>query len=962
LSSSALEMLVPGYAVGKVMGIGRANVDNIHERLRQERNLAYLSKWLRNSIRQYDDFGQSLKGLKSFFRDIKEPMVFAHVILIIDLNQIVIFCLGDVVPGHAVGKVMGRGQANVDNIRKYDQDYFPGKKKRGKDYKEGMYELPFYYPGQTFDELQSFVQLVLFVYNSRYINAVVFEYKLELKSFLLAIDQNTTVFKEVTIIRHPRLEEYTFGFITSSLVLQVNKSSAGEASTSAASPKCCLSNLLVLKEISHYCFRTRMIYAASVYFMLLMQDLMLPVVILYVNAAIDTTAIGSKRRSLGFIFTMTACTLGLGPGCIFTLTAIVKWECSSYGRALALHTRGMGFDSPHFLIFSLFTAAPSISAASSKATISTLPNVDSLNDVVIYSFFAKLHSHEFDNRVSKNLENDRYKTGEWYHVVPPPYTGTFLPPKPDLVFTDDLTASKSVANVFNIESNETEIESVPKQREPSFVTSTEHVKSPRESVKKVKHHKQSANHRTTNQKSRGHKTNWNNKACFVYGSLNHLIKDCDYYENQMVQKSVWNNAMRIQVSIGLGPQKKLSFLFDVQANPQQALKDKGVIDSGCSRHMNGNISFLSNFEEINEGYVALEGILKVLPDENHVLLRVPRENNMYNVNLKNVVPSGGLTCLFTKATLDESNLWHRRLGHINFKTIDKLVKGNLVKGRSPSIGFMSPFRCLVTILNTLDPVEKFNEKANEGFLVGYFINSKAFKVFSSRTRIVQETLHINFLENKPNVIGIGPKWLFDIDSLTMSMNYQPVVAWNQPNDNAADDVADAAFDVKENENDVHISANGSDNTNRVNAVSALVNAVKPNSTNSTNTFNTASPSVNAISPNFGIVGKSSFVDPSQYPDDPDMLELEDIVYSDDKEEVGAEADLSNLETNIPIIIDLEDEVVNLLEKEKVNLETIESLKSKGVESSETVISKSKNQNENDCHKIEKVCDKEENPK
>nr|GEZ23720.1 hypothetical protein [Tanacetum cinerariifolium] len=425
---------------------------------------------------------------------------------------------------------------------------------------------------------------------------------------------------------------------------------------------------------------------------------------------------------------------------------------------------------------------------------------------------------------AENLENDRYKTGEWYHVVPPPYTGTFLPPKPDLVFTDDLTASKSVANVFNIESNETEIESVPKQREPSFVTSTEHVKSPRESVKKVKHHKQSANHRTTNQKSRGHKTNWNNKACFVYGSLNHLIKDCDYYENQMVQKSVWNNAMRIQVSIGLGPQKKLSFLFDVQANPQQALKDKGVIDSGCSRHMNGNISFLSNFEEINEGYVALEGILKVLPDENHVLLRVPRENNMYNVNLKNVVPSG-------------------------------------------------------------DPVEKFNEKANEGFLVGYFINSKAFKVFSSRTRIVQETLHINFLENKPNVIGIGPKWLFDIDSLTMSMNYQPVVAWNQPNDNAADDVADAAFDVKENENDVHISANGSDNTNRVNAVSALVNAVKPNSTNSTNTFNTASPSVNAISPNFGIVGKSSFVDPSQYPDDPDMLELEDIVYSDDKEEV-----------------------------------------------------------------------------
>ncbi|GJZ68006.1 hypothetical protein Tco_0631246 [Tanacetum coccineum] len=82
-----------------------------------------------------------------------------------------------------------------------------------------------------------------------------------------------------------------------------------------------------------------MICAASVYFMLLMQDLMLPVVISYVNAAIDTTAIGFKRS--------------LGPGCIFTLTAVAKWECSSYGRALALHARGTGFDSPHFLIFSL---------------------------------------------------------------------------------------------------------------------------------------------------------------------------------------------------------------------------------------------------------------------------------------------------------------------------------------------------------------------------------------------------------------------------------------------------------------------------------------------------------------------------------------------------------------------------------------------------------------------------------
>ncbi|GKG12639.1 ribonuclease H-like domain-containing protein, partial [Tanacetum coccineum] len=68
-----------------------------------------------------------------------------------------------------------------------------------------------------------------------------------------------------------------------------------------------------------------------------------------------------------------------------------------------------------------------------------------------------------------------------------------------------------------------------------------------------------------------------------------------------------------------------------------------------------------------------------LPDENQVLLKIPRQNNMYSFNLENIVPSGGLTCLIAKATTDESNKWHRRLGHVNFKNLNKLVKGNLVR-------------------------------------------------------------------------------------------------------------------------------------------------------------------------------------------------------------------------------------------------------------------------------------------
>nr|GFA06164.1 hypothetical protein [Tanacetum cinerariifolium] len=361
-----------------------------------------------------------------------------------------------------------------------------------------------------------------------------------------------------------------------------------------------------------------------------------------------------------------------------------------------------------------------------------------------------------------------------------------------------------------------------------------------------------------------------------------------------------------------------------------------------------------------------------LPDASQVLLRVPRENNTYNVNLRNIVPSGDLTCLFAKATLDESNLWHKKLGHVNFKTINKLVKRNLVRGlptkvftndnscvackkgkqyrasckskpvrlhmdlfgptfvkslskksyclvitddysrftwvfflaskdettpvlktfilrlenllslkvkvircdngtefkifdlnqfcglkgikrefsvprtpqkngiaerknrtlievartlladsllpipfwveavntacyvqnrvlatkthnktpyellhgRLPSIGFMRPFGCLVTILNTLDHLDKFQEKVDEGFLVGYSMCSKTFRVFNSRTRIVQETLHVNFMENKPNVTGSSPAWMFDIDSLTRTMNYHPVIAENQTNSHA----------------------------------------------------------------------------------------------------------------------------------------------------------------------------------
>nr|GEX25197.1 uncharacterized mitochondrial protein AtMg00810-like [Tanacetum cinerariifolium] len=99
----------------------------------------------------------------------------------------------------------------------------------------------------------------------------------------------------------------------------------------------------------------------------------------------------------------------------------------------------------------------------------------------------------------------------------------------------------------------------------------------------------------------------------------------------------------------------------------------------------------------------------------------------------------------------------------------------LFNGRTPAIGFLKPFGCHVMILNTLDNLGKFEAKGDEGYFIGYSMTSKAFRVFNNRTKRVEENLHVDLLENKPIEKGAGPNWLFDIDSLTNSMNYVPVM-------------------------------------------------------------------------------------------------------------------------------------------------------------------------------------------
>nr|GEX86162.1 ribonuclease H-like domain-containing protein [Tanacetum cinerariifolium] len=254
--------------------------------------------------------------------------------------------------------------------------------------------------------------------------------------------------------------------------------------------------------------------------------------------------------------------------------------------------------------------------------------------------------------------------------------------------------------------------------------------------------------------------------------------------------------------------------------------------------------------------------------------------------------SGDLTCLFTKATIVESILWHRRLGHINFKTLNKLVRGNLVR----------------------DHLGKFNGKANEGFLVGYSINRKAFKVFNSRNRKVKENMHVNFQENKPNVAGSGPEWLFDIDSLTKSTNYEPVSVGNQSNGDAC-----IQKDIHSSDGDQPGDVNAGDQAGDVNAcdqpgdvnagdiqgdveeISRNDDVCQGNKTridSSINVVNAASISINTVS-SIIVAGSLNINTADSNQISIPTLEATGIFDGAfNNRDLGAEADINNLDTSI----------------------------------------------------------------
>ncbi|GJU60700.1 ribonuclease H-like domain-containing protein [Tanacetum coccineum] len=224
------------------------------------------------------------------------------------------------------------------------------------------------------------------------------------------------------------------------------------------------------------------------------------------------------------------------------------------------------------------------------------------------------------------------------------------------------------------------------------------------------------------------------------------------------------------------------------------------------------------------------------------------------------------------------------------------------------------------------PDGKFDGKTDEGFFVRYSINSKAFRVFNNRTRIVKESLHVQFSENKPNIAGSGPNWLFDINALTKSMNYKLVVAKNQSNGNAGtkasnnagtkacDDAGKARIETVPGKDyillplwtadppfsqssksypDAGFKPSGDDGKKvdeNPRKEGESNDQEKEDKVNNTNNVNAASTNkVNAVGRKISI----------ELPLDPNMPPLEDIVYSDD-EDVGATANMNNLDEFISV--------------------------------------------------------------
>ncbi|GJR92244.1 reverse transcriptase domain-containing protein [Tanacetum coccineum] len=183
---------------------------------------------------------------------------------------------------------------------------------------------------------------------------------------------------------------------------------------------------------------------------------------------------------------------------------------------------------------------------------------------------------------------------------------------------------------------------------------------------------------------------------------------------------IYNRPKKLDLSYSgldefIEPESKVGLVLRIGKLQQD---DTGFVDSGCSRHMTMNIAYLLDFKGFDGGYVTFGGRAHGCRISGKGTLKTDsldfKDDNMYSFDMKNIVPKESLTCLVAKATSDESMLWHRRLGHINFKNINKLVKDNLVRGL-PTKCFENDQTCVACLKGKQHRAScKFDGKSDEG--------------------------------------------------------------------------------------------------------------------------------------------------------------------------------------------------------------------------------------------------------
>ncbi|GJS20631.1 putative ribonuclease H-like domain-containing protein [Tanacetum coccineum] len=553
-----------------------------------------------------------------------------------------------------------------------------------------------------------------------------------------------------------------------------------------------------------------------------------------------------------------------------------------------------------------------------------------------------------------NQVNDRFKKVKGYHVVPPPYTGNYMPSRPDLSFAglDD--------SVYKTNVSET-ITSVPRNESTASKSSKDNLEQPedvrpsapiteewesdsdddcvtRPLIKQNKPSYAKINFVKSNENTRKSVIEQN-----TYRQAENLRKILTKYGNVPVNTAK-QSFLRVAVSNSIA-----RYVNTVATRPivNDAKPSSNVFHkSHSSAYMTGNKSSLTDYQDIDGGFVAFarspkggkiigKGKIRTgkldfedvyfikelkfnlfsvsqmcdkknsvlfteteclilspdfkLLDESQVLLKVPRQNNMYSFNLKNVVPSGGFTCLFAKATTDESNLWHRRLGHVNFKTMDKLMRGNLVIGLPSKLfkndhtcvacqkGKQHKASCKTKLVSSISQPLQILHMDLFGLTFVKSLNKKMYCLvatndFSSKMNQFYEMKGIKrefSVAKTPQQNGVAERKNRTLIEAARTMLF---------------------VDDARKKNDAQYLAKDGDKNSHEKDVRDQEEATI---TNSTNRLSTVSPSVSAARQSF---------DNNDLLIDPCMRDLEDSTSifrgAYDNEDVGAEADLDNLETTI----------------------------------------------------------------